>query len=74
MQAQVDARMLRYADVSAEHICFVYAGDIWVVDKTGGIAKRLSSPKGQELFPRFSLIWVHKTLFLKQGGDCICWI
>jgi len=51
---QVDARMLRYPDVSATHISFVYAGDIWVVAKEGGIAHRLSSPRGEESFPRFS--------------------
>ena len=52
--AQVDARMLRYPDVSATHITFVYAGDIWVAPKDGGVASRLSSPAGQETFPRFS--------------------
>ena len=52
--AQVNARMLRNPDVSATHICFVYAGDIWVVEKQGGLAQRLSSPKGEESFPRFS--------------------
>lgn len=50
----VDARMLRYPDVSATQIAFVYAGDIWVAPKTGGEAMRLSSPKGEETFPRFS--------------------
>ncbi|MDQ7064935.1 MAG: PDZ domain-containing protein [candidate division KSB1 bacterium] len=52
--AQVDARMFRYPDVSATHIVFVYAGDIWVVPKTGGLAHHLSSPPGEESFPRFS--------------------
>jgi tricorn protease len=52
---QVDGRMLRYPDVSENHICFVYAGDIWVVEKSGGLAHHLSSPKGEESFPRFSL-------------------
>jgi tricorn protease len=52
--AQVDARMFRQPDVSATHIAFVYAGDIWVVEKDGGTARRLSSPRGQEQFPRFS--------------------
>lgn len=52
--AQVDARMLRYPDVSAQQITFVYAGDIWVVSKDGGTAQRLSSPSGEESFPRFS--------------------
>lgn len=54
LHSQVNARMLRYPDVSTTHICFVYAGDIWVVVKEGGIALRLSSPRGEELFPRFS--------------------
>jgi tricorn protease len=54
LNAQVDARMLREPDVSATQIAFVYAGDIWVVPKTGGVAMRLSSPPGEESFPRFS--------------------
>jgi tricorn protease len=52
--AQIDARLLRQPDVSATEIAFVYAGDIWVVSKQGGIAQRLSTPKGEESFPRFS--------------------
>lgn len=52
--AQIDARMFRYPDVSATHITFVYAGDIWIVPKEGGLANRLSSPEGEESFPRFS--------------------
>jgi tricorn protease len=54
LQAQVDARMLRQPDVSNTHIAFIYAGDIWIVPKTGGTAQRLSSPRGEESFPRFS--------------------
>ena len=52
--AQVDARMFRQPAVSADKIAFVYAGDIWLVPKTGGAATRLSSPLGEESFPRFS--------------------
>jgi tricorn protease len=52
--AQVDARLLRHPDVSSTHIAFVYAGDIWIVGKAGGTALRLSSPGGEESFPRFS--------------------
>lgn len=51
---QVDARLLRYPDVSQKHITFVYAGDIWLAPKEGGTAHRLSSPKGEERMPRFS--------------------
>ena len=52
--AQVSARMFRYPDVSATQIAFVYAGDIWVAPKTGGTAVRLTTPPGEESFPRFS--------------------
>ena len=54
LYAQVDARMLQYPDVSATQITFAYAGDIWVVSKDGGVANRLSSPAGPEMFPKFS--------------------
>jgi tricorn protease len=52
--AQIDARLLRTPDVSATQIAFVYAGDIWLAPKEGGTAVRLSTPKGEESFPRFS--------------------
>jgi tricorn protease len=54
VHAQVDARMLQYPAVSQTHIVFAYAGDLWVVPKEGGTALKLSSPRGQELFPHFS--------------------
>ncbi len=54
VDAQVDARLLRQPDVSATQIAFVYGGDIWVVAKEGGVAQRLSTPAGEESFPRFS--------------------
>jgi tricorn protease len=49
-----DALMLRFPDVSATQIVFVYAGDLWTSPKEGGLARKLSSPEGQELFPKFS--------------------
>src|SRR5687767_5516601 len=48
------AGMLRYPDVSATHIVFVYANDLWVAPREGGIASPLASPAGQEMMPRFS--------------------
>jgi tricorn protease len=54
VSARTDARMFRYPTVSATQIAFVYAGDIWVVPRAGGAATRLSSPRGEESFPRFS--------------------
>lgn len=48
------AGMLRYPDVSATHIVFLYAGDLWVVSREGGVATPLASPPGQETRPKFS--------------------
>jgi tricorn protease len=52
--AAIDARLMRQPAVSATQIVFVYAGDVWVAPKAGGLAVRLSTPKGEESFPRFS--------------------
>ncbi|PKL84261.1 MAG: peptidase S41 [Ignavibacteriae bacterium HGW-Ignavibacteriae-3] len=52
--AQVDAKMIQYPDVSQTQIVFNYGGDLWLVQKQGGTAFKLSSPAGQESFPRFS--------------------
>lgn len=52
--AQVNARLFQHPDVSDTHITFVYAGDIWVAPKEGGTANKLSSPAGEEAYPRFS--------------------
>jgi tricorn protease len=53
-QAQTDARMFRFPDVSSTHITFTFAGDIWIVEKNGGLAYRLSSPRGEEQYAKFS--------------------
>lgn len=52
--AQIDAGLFRFPDVSATHIVFTYANDVWLLPKTGGTATRLSSPAGVEIFPKFS--------------------
>ncbi len=52
--AEVHPAMLRFPDVSAEHIVFVFDNDVWIAPKTGGQAWPLSSPAGGESFPRFS--------------------
>jgi tricorn protease len=49
-----NAAMLRYPDVSATHIVFCYANDLWVVPRAGGAASPLASPPGPEAMPRFS--------------------
>ncbi len=47
-------RLLRQPTVSASHIAFAYASNIWVVERAGGTARRLTSFQGQALNPRFS--------------------
>jgi tricorn protease len=48
------AAMMRNPDVSATHIVFSYANDLWLVERAGGEARPLASPEGIEGFPRFS--------------------
>ena len=52
--AYEDARMMRYPDINGNQIVFVYAGNIWSVDASGGDARQLTSHKGLELFPKIS--------------------
>ncbi len=47
-------RLLRSPTVSAKQIAFAYANNIWVVDRTGGVARRLTSFQGQTTNPHFS--------------------
>ena len=49
-----DTRLLRYPDINNNLVAFVYAGDIWTVDASGGEARRLTSHMGLELFPKIS--------------------
>lgn len=49
-----DVRLLRFPDIKGDLITFVYAGDIWTVNSSGGEARRLTSHEGLELFPKIS--------------------
>jgi tricorn protease len=53
-QTDRETKLLRNPDVSATEIVFVYAGDLWIVDRDGGDARRLTSASGLESQPRFS--------------------
>src|SRR5260370_36783165 len=46
--------LLRKPAVSKTQIAFSYGGDLWVVDRGGGEAKRLTSDVGIEIDPVFS--------------------
>jgi tricorn protease len=47
-------RMLRMPTVSATQIAFAYANNIWIVERSGGMARRLTSFPGQTGDPHFS--------------------
>ncbi|HEY0874428.1 MAG TPA: PDZ domain-containing protein [Vicinamibacterales bacterium] len=47
-------KLLRSPAISATHIAFAYANNIWVVERTGGTARRLTSFQGQTSNPHFS--------------------
>lgn len=49
-----DATLLQFPDVSKTHIVFAYANDLWLVPREGGTARKVASPPGAEVFPRFS--------------------
>jgi tricorn protease len=49
-----ECRLLRQPDIQGDRIVFVYAGDLWTVARTGGLATRLTSHEGSELFPKLS--------------------
>lgn len=49
-----ESRLMRFPDVHKDRIVFVYAEDLWLVPTEGGMARRLTSDAGAELFPKFS--------------------
>jgi len=52
--AAEEARLLRMPAVSAGQVAFEYGGDIWIADRDGGSARRLTTFPGTETDPRFS--------------------
>jgi tricorn protease len=49
-----EGRLMRFPDIHKDKIVFVYAGDLWLVSTDGGMARKLTSHPGAELFPKFS--------------------
>ena len=49
-----ETRLLRFPAIHGDQIVFSYAGDLYTTDAEGGTARRLTSHKGYEMFPRFS--------------------
>ncbi|MGO9270830.1 MAG: PDZ domain-containing protein [Terriglobia bacterium] len=53
-QQMPEGRLMRFPDISKDQIAFSYAGDLWLVSREGGVARRLTTHPGLELFPKFS--------------------
>lgn len=49
-----ETRLLRFPAIHGDQIVFTYAGDLFTVPTGGGVARRLTTDIGYEMFPRFS--------------------
>ena len=49
-----DTKLLTQPAISASHIAFIYAGDLYSADLNGGNVRRLTSDDGVETNPVFS--------------------
>ncbi|MCU0249658.1 MAG: PDZ domain-containing protein [Vicinamibacterales bacterium] len=49
-----EARLLRFPAIHGNQVVFTYAGDLYTVPVAGGVARRLTSDAGFEMFARFS--------------------
>ena len=49
-----EARLMRFPAIHGDQVVFSYAGDLYTVARTGGIARRLTNDDGYEMFARFS--------------------
>ena len=61
--------LLQQPTVSAEHVVFVYAGDLWIVSRDGGDARRLTSDVGIEQSPRLSPDGRHVAFSAQYEGN-----
>jgi len=52
--APSEARLLRFPAIHGNQIVFTYAGDLFTVPAAGGVARRLTSDIGFEMFAQFS--------------------
>ncbi len=49
-----ESRLLRFPAVNGNQVVFTYAGDLYTVPLTGGIARKLTNNVGYEMFAHFS--------------------
>jgi tricorn protease len=49
-----ETRLLRFPDIHGDRVAFVHGGNIYTASVDGGLAQRLTSHEGMELYPKFS--------------------
>jgi len=49
-----EGRLMRFPDIQGDRIVFSYGGDLWICSSVDGVARRITSHSGLELFPKFS--------------------
>ncbi|MHC1707124.1 MAG: PDZ domain-containing protein [Bacteroidales bacterium] len=52
--SQQEGRLLRFPAIYNNQVVFTYAGDLYTVDKSGGMARKLTNDIGYEMFAKFS--------------------
>ena len=52
--SQEEAGLLRFPDVRGDQLVFTKSGDLYTADAEGGIARKLTSHKGNEIFAKIS--------------------
>ncbi|MBN2746708.1 MAG: PD40 domain-containing protein [Bacteroidales bacterium] len=53
-QTQTIDRLFRFPDIHGKKVVFTYSGDLYLSSTDGGVAKRLTSHNGYEMFAHFS--------------------
>ena len=53
-QQMPEGRLMRFPDIYKNKVVFSYAGDLWLASTEGGVARRITTSPGLELFPKFS--------------------
>jgi tricorn protease len=64
-----DTRLLSQPAISANHIAFVYDGDLWVAGRDGSGVRRLTTHEGNEAGPRFSPDGSHIAFSAQYDGN-----
>ncbi len=53
-QEMQEGRLMRFPDIYKDKVIFMYGADLWLASTDGGVARRITSHPGRELFPKFS--------------------